>query len=135
MLSERDNLVNQSFQSAKQLDQSLLAISSAALGLSITFVKQITPVPIEPWLLMASWVGFVTTILVTLIGLYIFRFVVDRQIDIVEEQYLHEIEESNSPTPGENKYGNWVEILTPVSCVCFLLSWLFLIIFAFINLE
>ena len=68
-----EQLTKAHLESSSQFDKSTLFISSGALGLSFTFIKDIVKVDIAcyKWLLITSWSLFVIVILASLLSHYI----------------------------------------------------------------
>lgn len=67
-LEERKLLIDAEREGSRSFDKAVLTLAAGALGLSVTFVDKIAPVPQATilWLLVASWIFFGFSIIVTL---------------------------------------------------------------------
>lgn len=76
--------------STDSYDQSLLALSTGGLGLSIAFIKDLVPLPFAVWLplLYVSWVLFILTILFTVASFLLSVQAQKRQLEFLWKFYL-----------------------------------------------
>ena len=67
-LEERKLLIDAEREGSRSFDKAILTLAADALGLSITFVDKIAPLPQATtlWLLVASWISFGFSIIVIL---------------------------------------------------------------------
>ena len=59
-LDERKLLIDAEAEGARSFDKAIMTLSAGALGLSLTFIKEIVchPHGSTLWLLIGAWVGF-----------------------------------------------------------------------------
>lgn len=91
-MAERQSLLQTKKETVTQLDKALLTLNAGALAISITFIREIAPKP-ETWtlfLLMASWLSFVISLVLVLCSFRKSAESFDRQLAIIEEDYLRE---------------------------------------------
>jgi hypothetical protein len=75
---------------SENFDKYLLTFSSGALGLSLTFIKDVVPLERAVWVpsLIASWVAFLLCILVTLISFRISIRALEKMVPYLNQFYL-----------------------------------------------
>lgn len=75
---------------SENFDKYLLTFSSGALGLSLTFIKEVVPLEKAVWIpsLIASWIAFVLCILVTLISFRISLRAFEKMVPYLNQFYL-----------------------------------------------
>jgi hypothetical protein len=73
-----------------RFDQSMLTLSSAALGVSVAFIKDIVPFAQAVWslLLYASWICFSLCIVVTVLSFQVSRAALKQHLDYLKRCYL-----------------------------------------------
>ena len=125
-LEERKLLVDAERESARSFDKSMLTLSSGALALSITFIRQIAPVPrFEPYLYLA-WSGFILALLCTLVSFLSSQTALRKQRDILDLNYQdrRSAPEQKNLMSAVTNYLNWFSILSfifwspVVDCFC-----------------
>lgn len=118
-------------EQSKLFDRSILTLSAGALALSLTFVEKIAPNPLPESvrMLLAAWIFFGGTILITLISFLVSQRAYQRQRDLNDARY-----ESGQPYERD-KFGDWVDRLNYSSIVSFMIGAFLLILFSFTNLE
>ncbi|MCG8405381.1 MAG: hypothetical protein MI923_09305 [Phycisphaerales bacterium] len=140
-LDERSTLLTSSRELSKAYDTWVLTLSGGALGLSMTFVKDIvSPAKPEcPILLLLSWALLAGAILSIMIGLY--------QSPIAHSQYIKILDDIYNDL---NKRPYWkcvrdeqlklkrpkiVGILNHVSLICLIIAVLSMSYFTYLNLK
>jgi hypothetical protein len=104
-LQERTRLTTAKQEAAKSYDQTILTFSAGAIGLSITFLKEIAPKAHAPGLLYASWIFFAVAMLSTLYSLLASQRASEDQIGDLDKRYGalvavdQEEEQTNNATP------------------------------------
>lgn len=86
-LQERTRLTSAKQEAAKSYDQTILTFSAGAIGLSITFLKEIAPRAHAPRLLYASWIFFAVAMLSTLYSLLASQRASEDQIADLDGRY------------------------------------------------
>jgi hypothetical protein len=93
----RDELVAKQNSNAEAYDRAILTLSSAFLGFSIAFVKDIVKDAFTwPWVLFASWMFFGLAIIMTIASIAYSQWAIDRLIDAARDFYLNGVKESNA---------------------------------------
>ncbi len=130
-LEERKLLVDAERESSRSFDKSMLTLSSGALALSITFIRQIAPAPRFETYLYLAWGGFILALLCTLVSFLSSQTSLRRQRDILDRNYR------DRPSASEQKnlmsavtnYLNWFSVSS------FIIGVLCLTVFAIKNLS
>ena len=84
---ERKVLIQMENEASKSFDMTLVTLSSGALGLSLTFIKTIAPIP-KPdsvWFLYSAWIALIVSLITILISFLASQAAIRKQRD-----YLHE---------------------------------------------
>ena len=87
--SQREKLDGASLEAAGRYDRAVLAISSGALALSVTFIEKIVSTP-QVWslfLLVPGWILLLCTIVLQLLALASSQNATSEQIRILDQQY------------------------------------------------
>jgi len=81
--------------STDNFDKNLLAVSSAALGFSVAFIKDIAHLPTAVWhpVLYASWICFAACIVITVFSFRLSVVVLNRHLGYLREYYENRKEE------------------------------------------
>lgn len=84
-------LVKKQISNAENLDRSVLTLSASALGLSLTFIKDIVKLPQAHtlWALVFSWCLFGVSVVSTIISLLSSQEAIRLQILAAEKYYIH----------------------------------------------
>lgn len=130
-LDERKQLIDAERDTAQQFDKAILTLASGALGLSITFIKQIAPHPKSQsiYFLIAAWTFFSFSILSTLISFLTSQAACRRQREILDQD-ISEKEHEN-----KNNATYWTNWLNYLSIAFFISGIIFLIVFSIFNLP
>lgn len=129
----RQDLLTRQLSNSQSYDRAILTLSTAGLGFSFTFIKDIVPLNQADSLnlLIISWVLFACTIFCTLISFFTSQFAIKKQLIFAEKYYLEKREEYLYKR-------NWLSILTELlsyfSMVVFLFALIFTIVFVSTNL-
>src|ERR1700722_15169820 len=117
-----------------QFDNNILTFSSAGLGLSIAFIKDIVPVASATglWLLFGSWIAFGMAILITISSFQVSIWAQKIHVENLRKYYIERRPEYlNPPNAGES----WLRRLTILSGLCFVLAVAGTIAFAVENVR
>jgi hypothetical protein len=117
----------------EQFDKALLTLSAGALGLSVTFIKDIVPLStaVQIGLLFGSWCLFALAILSTLASFIASQRAFDRSLRDAEEYYLH----GNSSARARHGMALTVtQVLNWSSTVSFVIALVLTILFATQNI-
>jgi len=75
--------------STDSFDKNLLAVSTAALGFSVAFIKDIVHLPAAAWhfVLYASWLSFVACIVITVFSFRLSVAALNRHLEYLQHYY------------------------------------------------
>lgn len=120
--------------STDSFDRSLLTLSSAALGVSLAFVKDVVPVSQVVWLplLCFSWIALAIAISATVIS---FRFSISAQNQHLDYVYKYYIEGMQEYKEKRSRYCSAISACTAVALTFFLAGLVGTVIFASINIQ
>lgn len=121
-LEERKLLVDAERESARSFDKAMLTLSSGALALSITFIRQIAPAPRSETYLYFAWSGFILALLCTLVSFLSSQSALRKQRDILDRNYRDQptaFEQKNVMSAVTN-FLNWFSILSFIAGVLLL---------------
>jgi hypothetical protein len=128
---ERKLLIDEEREAARTFDKAMLTLSGGALGLSITFIRQLAPRPSATWLLIIAWLGLAIALLSTCIALHVSQLAFRRARDLLDDDQRGvkgALELRNSPAVWTHRL-NWAATITFVLGICLLAA------FAFVNLT
>jgi len=133
---ERKLLVDAAREGARSFDKTILALASGAFGLSLTFIKQISPnIKSEiVCLLICAWVCFCISLLSTLISFLTSQSACLKQIEILEEEHLNNQSNHDKETNLKNMASDYTQRLNILSISAFIIGVIFLAIFSISNL-
>jgi hypothetical protein len=133
-LDERKLLIDAERESSRSLDKAILTLAAGALGLSLTFLRQIVPDIQEGTLILVilAWGFFSLSILITLISLLTSQWACKRQRDILEGEYLNP---KNCGMDAKNIPAICTKWLNISGIVTFMIGVVFLASFSIINLR
>ena len=91
-LEERKSLIDAKREASRLFDRAILTLAAGAFGLSLTFIRQISPTIQSGtlFLLICAWAGFCISLLSTLISFLTGQSACSRQIKILETVYFPE---------------------------------------------
>lgn len=132
--AHRAELLKRQLSNSENFDRSILTLSSAALGLSVAFIKSIVDVPeaCHLWLLIASWCCFAFAIISTLLSYHVSQWGIGRDLALSERYYLKQDDEARNE---KNHFATWNDWLGYASAVLFVVGIVALILFASVNLT
>jgi hypothetical protein len=120
--------------SSDNFDQSLMTVSSAALGVSLLFIKDIVPLKDADWLRMlyVSWLSFAICIVLT-----VFSFRLSVAAQTVYLQYLRKyyIEKNSDYFNKQSWQSKWLSVFTWAASVLFLAGLACTVIFCVHNVA
>jgi len=130
----REDLLKRMLSNSENFDRAVLTLSSAALGLSVTFIKNIVDLSTAIYvpLLAVSWVMFVSAIIVTLVSFHISQWAIRVQLNHAEEYYIHRKDEFLTKINVPNTINEWSGYL---SAVVFILAIICFVLFVSLNLN
>ncbi len=126
----RDDLVKCQLSNDENYDKSVLSLSSAGLGLSLAFIRNLNPMHCK-YLLILSWVLFAIAIIVTIISFRVSQFSIERQMEYAEEYYINGKGEYHKKI---NPFSSITKRLNYSSGTAFILAVIFTVTFVSINL-
>jgi hypothetical protein len=87
----RKDLLERQLSNSEKFDSAILTLSTAALGISLAFIKDIVPINIAQklWLLKTSWWLFGLSIISTLSSFVASQLGISKQLYYAEEYYLN----------------------------------------------
>jgi len=119
---------------AEQHDKAILALSSGALALSLTFLRTIAPSPSSGslWLLGFSWGAFLVSVLSTLLSFHTSVRAFLRADEILDEMAQNPgIDAHELP----NRWRSHTLLLNYTAVACFAVGTVLLTAFAIVNLD
>jgi fucose 4-O-acetylase-like acetyltransferase len=107
--------------STDSFDNNLLTFSTAALGLSLAFIKDIVPLDAAVWLrlLYASWIAFTGCILVTLASFQVSISAQKKYLEYLHAYYVHG-DESAFDKQKRSFSSRALTCMTWLAAICFL---------------
>lgn len=137
-LEERKSLIHLKFEESRLFDKAILTLAAGALGLSLAFIRQISPEP-QSWsipVLAIAWAGFCLSILSTLISFLTSQQACSRQLQILEARYVpEEGEASLKEANNKNTPATWTRWFNYLSIVFFVVGVVLLAVFSIFNLT
>ncbi|MBU0566776.1 hypothetical protein KJ693_02160 [bacterium] len=129
----RNDLLNRQLSNSENFDRAILSLSTAGLGFSLAFIKDIVPFAQVSHLklLCLSWYMFAIAIVVTLVSFIASQLGIDKQLIFAKEYYL-EGKEKSLDKP------NWPAIIITysnyVSCLVFIVAIFLTVFFVYQNI-
>lgn len=119
---------------SENYDKSILTLSSAGLGLSLAFIKDIVPLARvqDLSMLLTSWGCFAAAIVVTLFSFQCSQWAIQRALTDAEKYYLKDLEEYQTKKNPWNTATSW---LNSISGIAFVVAVITTAIFVFTNLP
>jgi hypothetical protein len=136
-LEERKLLIDAEREGARSLDKAILTLAAGALGLSLTFIRQMVPDIKHGTFayLITAWGLFSLSILLTLISFLTSQWACARQREILETEYLNDKNCKKESVALKNKPSTWTKILNIFAIISFMVGVIFLAGFSIINLR
>lgn len=116
----------------ESLDKSILTLSSGALALSLSFLKDLVPMTVSIWFpaLITSWVLFVLAISFTLLSTYVSQSAHDRQLENLD---AYRRGEDDALDERNNRFIPLLKRFNRLSAACFFGALLATVIFVGVN--
>lgn len=140
--SQREKLDGASLEAAGRYDRAILAISSGALALSVTFIEKIISTP-QTWtlfLLVPGWILLLCTIILQLLALASSQNATSEQIRLLDQQYQRyfSVEDAAEAVKEgwiepENPYVKRTNRLNIISQVSLIIGILLVLAFSSVN--
>ena len=101
----RADLLKRQLSNSENADRAILSVSTAALGFSLAFLKDIVPLQdaIFPYLPYWSWAFFALSIVLTLLSFFSSQKAIDEQLVLAHRYYIDRDEEAISLRPTAAK--------------------------------
>jgi hypothetical protein len=129
-------MVNQGreLSNAENFDKIILAYSSAGLGFSLAFLKDITPIgkATAAWTLYLSWVLFTVAMILTVASYVLSQLGLKQQLQRAKEYY---IDEDDSAFEKKNVLASWTERTNFSSGICFIIAVVLTTAFVSMNMN
>lgn len=119
---------------SENFDKSVLTLSSAGLGLSLTFLKDFIALSsaTTKWALYGSWVAFTLATVGTMLSFICSGRAQRLQLKAAEDYYICGNESALTRT---NKWARFNAALNGLACVAFILALILTVIFIWSNVE
>lgn len=132
---ERELLFNSKLEQSKMFDKYIFTISAAALGLSLTLIKDVFKNPEWNFLLALSWLFFIISVLCSLISFHLSQKVIDEHLEILNEyiNFLFNHKEEEFENKGV-KFSKLLEFTNLISFFSLVLGLLILFVFYIRNI-
>lgn len=119
--------------STDNFDKSVLTLSSAGLGLSLSFLKDFSDQHVVwPWVLYGSWILFVLATLSTMLSFLFSCKALEKGRQNAHRAYL---EGDQDAFEGKNPWNDWTIRLNYASATTFILALTLTIIFVITNVK
>ena len=128
----REDLLKRQLSNNENFDRSILTLSSAALALSVTFMKGGGSTHNFFALLVLAWVGFVFSIIVTIMSYLTSQQGITRQLNLAESYYLENNEDSLT---ARNLWAEWTDRFAYISATVFVFGIVMLLAYFSNNLP
>ena len=129
----RADLLKRQLSNSENADRAILTVSTAALGFSLAFLKDIVPVQTADCalLLYLSWLFFPAAIIATMLSFFTSQKAITEQIEIAHKYYIERDEKAYNL---KSKYNFITEILNHSGAVLLVAGLLVTCIYVVINL-
>ena len=117
-------------ESARTLDKTLVALAGGALGLSITFIKEIAKCPQWTSVLYASWIFFILSLLSTLISFAVTQRAARNERDIIKREFEEDVQSEKK----QNLFQRLTIYLNTISIALFIIGATLITVFSGKNL-
>lgn len=130
----REELMQRQLSNSESADKTIITISSAALGLSFTFLKDflLPHKPVFLCVLYSSWILFVLAILITVIGFFVSQKALDEQLKMAENYYIHKNPDAFVERPKYKVLTDWFNYIAAAMFVFGVIS---TCVFVYTNYE
>ncbi|WP_153145323.1 hypothetical protein [Dechloromonas sp. H13] len=129
----RADLLKRQLSNSENVDRAILTVSTAALGFSLAFLKDVVPIQTADyvWLLYFSWTLFVLAIINTLFSFYTSQKAIDAQLELARLYYIQQDESALASKP---KFSTVTDFLNSAGSIIFVAGLITACIFVGINL-
>lgn len=129
----RADLLKRQLSNSENHDKAVLSLSTAFLGFSLVFLKDLVPVHRAEWLclLYGSWLALAGAVLATIVSFWVSQRGIDVQLKKAEDYYLRDDQVALTKS-GIAKVTEWVNT---ASGVLFILGVLLTTVFVILNFE
>ena len=99
-VKEEEDLSKRDLSNVENLDKAILSLSSAGLGLSLVFIKNVVELSKanHVWVLYGSWLMFVLAITSTLLSYLFGQRALNKQRELIERYYFDGDEDAGQKT-------------------------------------
>ena len=123
-VKEEADLSKRDLSNVENLDKAILSLSSAGLGLSLVFIRNVVELAeaSHVWILYTSWGIFVLAITSTLLSYLFGQSALNKQSEFNEKYYLEGDEDAGQQTSLASKitrFLSYVSIFTYIAAVSF----------------
>ena len=123
-VKEEEELSKRELSNVENLDKAILSLSSAGLGLSLVFIRNVVELKEASHVLLlhVSWFMFVLAIISTLSSYLFGQCALDKQRELNEKYYLEGDENAGQRMPLASKitrYLSYVSVSTYIAAVSF----------------
>ncbi len=135
VMRHREVLAEAASNQSRSFDKYVLTLGAGALGISLVFLKDISPGPDRYflWTLYLSWICFIVSMTTTLVSFLCGKAAYDREIKEWNNRYNSESKYGKSVY--KNVFSGVTKFLNITSFCAFILGVLFLCAFATQNLQ
>jgi hypothetical protein len=101
----RADLLKRQLSNSENADRAILSVSTAALGFSLAFLKDIIPLQeaSSPYLPYVSWALFVLSIVLTLLSFFTSQKAIDEQLVLAHRYYIDRDDDAATLRPNSAK--------------------------------
>lgn len=130
-IKQDEELSKRDLSNVENLDKAILSLSSAGLGLSLVFIRNVVELTaaLHVWLLHLSWLMFVLAITSTLLSYLFGQRALDKQREFNEKYYLEGNEDAGQQKSFASRitrvlsYVSVFTYITAVICTAFFIGW------------
>ena len=121
-VKEEEDLSKRDLSNVENLDKAILSLSSAGLGLSLVFIKNVVELSKanHVWVLYGSWLMFVLAITSTLLSYLFGQRALDRQREFNEKYFLEGDEDAGQQKSFASRvtlFLSYVSVFTYIAAV------------------
>ena len=123
-VKEEEDLSKRELSNVENLDKAILSLSSAGLGLSLVFIRNVVELAEAShlWLLHLSWLMFVLAITSTLSSYLFGQCALNKQREFIEKYYLENDEDAGKQISFASRMTyilSYVSVFTYIAAVSF----------------
>jgi hypothetical protein len=130
----REDILKRQLSNTENLDRAILTLSTSILGLTLTFIGNVTPVQkaTHVRLLYLAWFLLVIAIVITLISFFLSQAGLNLQLEYAEQYYLQQNDEYLTE---KNNYAILTQCVSYVSVGAFIIALIALVFFVLLNIK